>query len=228
MTDTAYVPPVSTPAPSLRVKDPGSALTHFIGIVAALSSAPFLLMHFRACGADALAMTGAIVFLLSMVLLYTASTVYHTIITDRLIFKKIDHMMVCVLIAGTYTPICLTVLRDGCGYYLLAGVWGFALAGALFKLFWVTCPKWVSSVLYIGMGWLCVFALPQIITGLSPAGFGFLLAGGILYTVGGIIYALKLPIFNSLHPCFGSHEIFHVFVLAGNLLQFITVYQYLL
>lgn len=136
--------------------------------------------------------------------------------------------MISVLIAGTYTPICLLVLDRKTGIPLLLLVWGIAIAGILIKAFWVYCPKWFSSVLYIGMGWTCVLAFTQILNTLSPAAFGWLLAGGIIYTIGGIIYALKLPIFNNRHKNFGSHEIFHLFVMAGSACHFIVMYAYLL
>lgn len=136
--------------------------------------------------------------------------------------------MISVLIAGTYTPICLLVLDRKTGIPLLLLVWGIAIAGILIKAFWVYCPKWFSSVLYIGMGWTCVLAFTQILNTLSPAAFGWLLAGGIIYTIGGIIYALKLPIFNNRHKNFGSHEIFHLFVMAGSACHFIVMYTYLL
>ena len=115
-------------------------------------------------------------------------------------------MMISVLIAGSYTPVCLLVLRGKIGIILLTIVWSIAITGILIKAFWVYCPKWVSSILYIGMGWTCILALPQILEALSPAAFGWLLAGGIMYTVGGVIYALKLSIFNNRHKYFGSHE----------------------
>ena len=89
-------------------------------------------------------------------------------------------------------------------------------------------PKWVSSVLYIGMGWTCVLAFTQLLNSLSPAAFGWLLAGGIIYTVGGVIYALKLPIFNRKHKNFGSHEIFHLFVMGGSLCHFVVMYAFVL
>ena len=133
-------------------------------------------------------------------------------------------MMISVLIAGSYTPICLLVLGGRTGLILLAIVWAFAIAGILIKAFWVFCPKWVSSVLYIGMGWTCVLAFTQLLNSLSPAAFGWLLAGGIIYTVGGVIYALKLPIFNNKHKYFGSHEIFHLFVMAGSACHFVVMY----
>ncbi len=217
--------------PPLRVKDPISALTHFMGFIAAFTSGFFLIDHFRERGADGLSIFSAIVFILGMMLLYAASTTYHTLVLPRkkeLIFKKFDHLMIFVLIASSYTPICLTILRDHGGILLLSLVWGFALLGMVFKLFWVTCPKWVSSVIYVAMGWLCIFALPEILTHMEFAGFMFLLAGGIVYTVGSVIYAMKLKAFNSLSRYFGSHELFHIFVLVGNALQFVTIYKYLI
>ena len=100
------------------------------------------------------------------------------------------------------------------------------LAGIIIKMVWIYCPKWFSSVLYIAMGWLCIIAFGQLLNNLTPAAFIWLLIGGILYTVGGVIYALKLPVFNALHKNFGSHEIFHVFVMAGSFCHFMFMFLY--
>ena len=135
-------------------------------------------------------------------------------------------MMIFVLIAGTYTPICIIALPQPLGLQLLSLVWGIALLGIVVKMFWVTCPKWFSSILYIGMGWTCVLAFTQLLNSLPAAGFGWLLAGGIIYTIGGVIYALKLPIFNAKHEFFGSHEIFHLFVMGGSVCHFIVMYGF--
>jgi hemolysin III len=173
--------------------------------------------------------TAMVIFVLSMILLYGASATYHSVnLTGKELkfFKKIDHMMIFVLIAGSYTPICLIVLDRPLGYKLLYTVWGIAVAGMIIKAFWVTCPKWFSSVLYIAMGWVCVFAFGQLWTTLPTPAFLWLLAGGIIYTVGGVIYALKLPLFNAKHKNFGSHEVFHLFVMAGSLCHFIFMYLY--
>ena len=197
-----------------NVKDPGSALTHFIGMMLAILAAAPLLVK-AAFHADRLHVASLAVFIVSMILLYTASTVYHTFdISEQVnkLLRKIDHMMIFILIAGTYTPICLIVLRNLDGYRLLALVWGIAAAGILINALWINCPKWFSSVIYIAMGWICITAFGQIISALTPGAFGWLLAGGIIYTAGGVIYALKLPLFNSRHKNFGSHEIFHLFV----------------
>ena len=224
-----------------HIKDPGSAITHFIGMLMAIFAAiPLLLKAARE--PSKIYIIAIAVYAASLILLYAASTTYHTFDKSRkvnTILKKIDHMMISVLIAGSYTPICVIPLKDTVGYpllalggrtglILLAIVWAFAIAGILIKAFWVFCPKWVSSVLYIGMGWTCVLAFTQLLNSLSPAAFGWLLAGGIIYTVGGVIYALKLPIFNNKHKYFGSHEIFHLFVMAGSACHFVVMYAFVL
>ncbi|MFR5602154.1 MAG: PAQR family membrane homeostasis protein TrhA [Lachnospiraceae bacterium] len=213
---------------NFKIKDPGSAITHFIAALLALAAAtPLLLKASRE--PDSVHLAALSVFIISMILLYTASTVYHTLdISPKInqLLRKIDHMMIFILIAGTYTPVCMVVLGDRTGWHLLALVWGIAIAGILIKAFWITCPKWFSSVIYIAMGWVCVLAFGKIVSALPSAAFGWLLAGGIIYTVGGIIYALKLPIFNSRHKNFGSHEIFHLFVMGGSFCHYVMMYRF--
>ena len=213
-----------------KMKDPGSAITHLIGcIMAVLAAAPLLLKGARE--PDKINIIAMGIFILSMILLYAASTIYHTVDSTEKVnrrLRKMDHMMIFILIAGSYTPVCLIVLQNMTGYVLCAAVWAVALIGIIVKACWITCPKWFSSVIYIGMGWLCVFAFIPIVRALSPAGFGWLLAGGIIYTIGGIIYALKLPIFNSRHKNFGSHEIFHLFVMGGSICHFIVMYFFVM
>lgn len=213
-----------------HIKEPGSAITHFIGMLMAIFAAVPLLIK-AAHEPSRIYVISLAIYAASLILLYAASTTYHTFDISKkvnTILKKIDHMMISVLIAGSYTPVCLIVLKGKTGIILLAIVWAIAIAGILIKAFWVYCPKWVSSVLYIGMGWTCVLAFTQILNNMSPAAFGWLLAGGIIYTVGGVIYALKLPIFNSRHKNFGSHEIFHLFVMGGSACHFVVMYAFLL
>ena len=209
-----------------KLKDPGSSITHFIGMLMALFAATPLLIR-ASTNPDYVHVVSLAIFILSMILLYGASATYHALdLSEKAnrILRKLDHMMIFGLIAGTYTPVCVIVLGGTVGYGLLALVWGIALAGIFVKAFWITCPKWFSSILYIAMGWVCVLAFTQIITSLSAQAFGWLLAGGIIYTIGGIIYALKLPIFNSRHKNFGSHEIFHLFVMGGSVCHFVMMY----
>ena len=213
-----------------HIKDPGSAITHFIGMLMAIIAAVPLLIK-AASEPGRIYIISRAIYAASLILLYAASTTYHTFdISEKVntVLKKIDHMMISVLIAGSYTPVCLIVLRGRTGLILLTIVWSIAIAGILIKAFWVYCPKWVSSVLYIGMGWTCVLAFTQILNNMSPAAFGWLLAGGIIYTVGGVIYALKLPIFDNRHKNFGSHEIFHLFVMGGSACHFVVMYAFLL
>lgn len=213
----------------LNLKDPGSAITHGIAMLLAIAGASPLL-HKAARSQDSLHVIALSVFILTMILLYAASTIYHSVDSTEKVnrrLRKFDHMMIFIMIAGSYTPVCLITLQGKTGYILCALVWGIALLGIILKGLWITCPKWVSSVIYIGMGWLCVLAFVPIFRTLPRAGFGWLLAGGIIYTIGGVIYGLKLPVFDSRHKNFGSHEIFHVFIMLGSACHFIVMYFFI-
>lgn len=209
------------------IKDPGSAITHFIAMLLALFALPPLVI--KATNGMNHAHTGSfVIFIITMILLYGASTTYHSFNLSESkneLLKKLDHCMIFIMIAGSYTPVCTIVLEKPIGTILLSIVWGIAIAGILLKLCFIHCPKWISSVIYIAMGWTCVLAFQPIYYGLTTLQFGFLLAGGIIYTIGGIIYALKLPIFNNRHKNFGSHEIFHLFVMAGSVCHFLLMYD---
>lgn len=225
--------PTNSPAlkkTSFKVKDPGSSLTHFIGMIAAIIGAGPLLIKASA-GVNHAYLGAFTIFIVSMICLYAASTTYHTFdISESVnkVLRKIDHAMIFVLIAGSYTPVCMIVLPKNIGIPLLATVWAVAIVGTIFKICWITCPHWLSSVLYISMGWLVVFAFSPIMKNLSHAAFLWLLIGGIIYTVGGVIYALKLPLFkHHKWKNFGNHELFHCFVMAGSLCHYILVYTYL-
>ena len=213
-----------------KIKDPGSAITHFIGMLMAMFAAtPLIIKSLHE--PDYIHVISLTVFIVSMILLYAASTIYHTLnLSERTnrILRKLDHSMIFVLIAGSYTPVCLLAIPGMTGYILLAVVWIIALLGMCFKYFWVYCPKWISSVLYIALGWACVFAFPQLLNTLSTGCFLWLLAGGLIYTAGGVIYALKLSAFENRHINFGCHEIFHLFVMAGSFCHYIVMYVYLL
>ena len=214
----------------ITIREPGSAITHYIGMMMAMIAAVPLLIK-ASLSQNMLCITAMMIFIGSMVLLYGASATYHAVnLTGKAlkVFKKIDHMMIFVLIAGSYTPVCLLVLPASSGYPLLGLVWGTAAFGMLIKLFWVTCPKWFSSIIYIAMGWECVLVFGPLVETLETGAFWWLLVGGLFYTVGGVIYALKIPFLNNLHKYFGLHEIFHLFIMAGSICHFVFMFHYVL
>jgi hemolysin III len=158
----------------------------------------------------------------SLILLYTASALYHSLpVGPRRVEQllAVDQAAIYFLIAGTYTPLCLIPLRGAWGWGLLGVVWGIALAGAALRLCWPRFPHWLSYGLYLGMGWLCVVALAPLLQALSPAGIAWLALGGVIYTAGAAVMILDRP---RLWPGrFGSHELWHLFVLGGSACHFV-------
>lgn len=214
---------------AISIREPGSAITHAAGIIMAIAAAVPLLM--KAISTSPRNAAAAVIFLLSLAALYSASTIYHSVVVPKKTlryFQKADHMMIFVLIAGTYTPVCMLTLRGHSGSLMLAVIWTLAIIGMAVKMCWITCPKWFSSVIYIAMGWSCVIIMKPLLNAFPPEGFFWLAGGGVIYTIGGVIYALKLPLFNNRHRYFGSHEIFHLFVLAGSLFHIIFMYKFVL
>lgn len=213
-----------------KLKDPGSAITHLIAMIGAVICS-FPLIYKAAQSSNTTAVAAMTIFICSMILLYGASTLYHSLDVSariNLIFRRIDHAMIFVLIAGSYTPVCLLALDRSRGIPLLIFIWLAAAIGIALKIFIINCPHWVSSVIYIAMGWTCVLVFKPLLSALPPAAFGWLLSGGIIYTIGGVLYGLKLPIFDKLPANFGSHEIFHLFVMGGSFCHFIFMYIYML
>ncbi len=207
---------------------PWSAGTHGVGAVLALLGTVLLLVRSVLWGLDGWHIASFLVYGLSMVGLYTASTLYHCLNTGvkgRINLRKYDHASIYFLIAGTYTPMCMVVLREagGWGWGLLGAVWGLAAAGLVLTLAWITSPRWLTAGVYLFMGWMAVVAAAPLVRLLPPDGFLLLLGGGLLYTVGGVLYAVKWPGRNN--PRFGCHEIFHLFILAGSVLHFLLMYQ---
>ena len=213
-----------------KLKDPGSAITHLIAMIGAIiCSFPLITKSIRS--GNHLATIAMTVFILSMIFLYAASTLYHSLDISakvNLVFRRIDHAMIFVLIAGYYTPVCLLALPPQKGLSLLFFIWSVAIAGIILKIFFINCPHWVSSVIYIAMGWTCVFVFRPLLTTLPKAAFLWLFAGGIIYTIGGVLYGLKLKVFEKLPANFGSHEIFHLFVMGGSICHFVFMYMYML
>lgn len=225
--------PLFEPRPRRRreVRDPydglrpWSAITHGAGALLAVAGTAALLLRAVQAGhpADLLPF---LIYGLSMVGLYTASTLYHCLnvsVPGRIALRKYDHCSIYLLIAGSYTPICLTALRHSGGPLLLSCIWTLAAAGLVLTIAKLGIPRWLTSTIYLIMGWLAIFAIVPLYRALPTSGFVWLLAGGLSYTVGGVLYAVKWPGRNN--PRFGCHEIFHLFILLGSIFHFILMYE---
>jgi hemolysin III len=206
-------------------KDPISGLTHLgTAVLAALGTV--LIIWLSPAGLARLAMA---IYGISLVLLFSASATYHLVHTSpqrEEWLRKIDHIAIFLLIAGTYTPVCLVVLTGAWRWGLLIPVWCIAAAGTVFKLVWVRSPRWMTASIYVVMGWLGVIGVAQIIQALSWGAILWLALGGLLYTGGSVIYATKKPDF--FPGVFGFHEIWHLFVTAGGAAHFVFVAAYIL
>ena len=211
-----------------KIKDPVSAATHFAGF---LISIPVMICLILKSVEEALPLhvVAFTVFGISLLLLYGASTIYHTMDVKKeteVKLKRIDHMMIFVLIAGSYTPVCLINLRGKTGWTLLALVWAFALGGIILKAIWINAPRWLSTAIYVIMGWLIVFAFYPLEKAVPIGGIVLLAGGGIIYTLGAVIYAVKWPKLN--FKMFGFHEIFHLVVMAGTAMHTAFMFAYVL
>ncbi|MFZ9032254.1 MAG: PAQR family membrane homeostasis protein TrhA [Robiginitalea sp.] len=190
--------------------------THGLGILLGVIGAIFML--FRVHEADSLARTSVWIYSLSVIVLFTASTVYHAVADPRIKRKLriLDHISIYILIAGTYSPVALITLREGSGWWLFGAVWGMALFGTVLKLFFTGKFELFSLFLYLLMGWLIAIDLRNLLDHLTPTGKGLLMAGGAFYTVGILFYAIRKIPFN--------HMIWHFFVLAGALCHWLFIY----
>ncbi len=206
-----------------RLKDPASALTHLVGALLSVAGLAVLLYKAITQGTTWHLVSFAI-FGVSLILLYSASTVYHSLRVSpqaTLRLRKLDHMMIFMLIAGTYTPFCLVPLRGPWGWSLLGAIWGCATVGMGVKLFWMGAPRWLSTAFYVLMGWAVVVAAYPLAKSLGQGSLAWLVAGGLAYTVGAVFYALKWP--NPWPGKFGFHETWHLLVMAGSAAHFAAV-----
>lgn len=209
------------------IKDPVSCLTHAAAAVLSLVGLVLLIRQSVGSGDD-IRFLAVTVFGLSMVLLYTASSVYHWLKLDErgtLLLRKLDHAMIYVLIAGTYTPYCLLAMEGTTKWVYLILIWVLAKIGILLKLVWFHAPRWLSTGFYVFMGWLAVWSIPNMAANISEAALYWTIAGGVFYTIGAVIYALKKP--DPWPNMFGFHEIWHIFVIGGTACHFWAVYWYL-
>lgn len=209
-------------------REPMNALTHLIALIGIIPFMVYLVYKSYFVGGIYYVIS-FLIFALSIIGLYTASTIYHMLnVKESTIctLKKIDHMMIFILIAGTYTPVCLIVLKGALGYSILAVIWIIAIFGIMLKFFWIKAPRILSTIIYVLMGWAAILAFYPIKKSLEFQGILLLLLGGIIYTIGSIIYATKYPNFN--FKFFGFHEIFHLFVIGGSICHIIFMFKYVL
>lgn len=217
----------------VKIKDPVSGFSHLAGAILSVAGLVFLIIYATLFGEGAWDIVSFTIFGTGLILLYTFSSLYHLLNlgkTGTRVFRKFDHIMIYVLIASTYTPICLGPLRGGWGWSIFGVVWGIALLGILLTIFWLNAPRWLTTGLYLAMGWTVIVAVYPMITIFASlnalSSLLWLLAGGIFYTIGGILYGLKWPHFKNKY--FGFHELFHIFILLGSLCHFIFIFCYLL
>ena len=207
-------------------REPASGLSHLAG--ALLSVAGLILLLYAAItNRDVWQIVSFSIFGASMILLYSASAAYHLVNASEKairILQKIDHSMIFVLIAGTYTPICLTLLRGRLGYWLLALIWSCAAAGIVMKMFFFDIPRLLYTGVYLIMGWIAVFVIVPLYRAGGPLPLIWLLAGGLFYTAGGIIYAIKKP--DILPGWLGFHELFHIFVILGSTAHYVMILRF--
>lgn len=209
------------------LREPVNALTHLLGAVLSIIGTIILLNNTDIPLSPA-ATASILIFGISLVLLYTTSGIYHLVYTTDAILaklRKLDHSMIFILIAGSYTPFCILSLTGAWKLSIMSIIWTLAIIGISLKMFWMNMPRKLSTGFYIGMGWIALFALKPLYASLSLGGFLFLLLGGLMYTIGGIIYATKRPNFS---PDFGFHEIFHIFVLLGSFCHYWAIFRYVL
>jgi len=210
----------SAPAAYHPAEELANRLTHGVGALLSVAGLVFLTVY-SALHGDAWVITSTAVYGASLVILYTASTLYHTVTSDRWrrFFQKLDHAAIFLLIAGTYTPFTLGPLRGGWGWTLFGIVWGLAVIGVVLKLFFAGKADVLSTVAYLVMGWLVVIAIKPLIAALPAGALWWLVAGGLCYSLGTIFYLWeKLP-FN--------HAVWHVWVLGGSVCHWVAVFGYI-
>lgn len=208
----------------LRLREPFNALSHMAGAVASVAGLTVLVV-FAAIRTDVWHVVSFAVFGATLVLMYTSSSLYHALrLSDKgiAVMRKIDHITIFMLIAGTYTPFCLVPLRGPWGWSLLVISWSIALAGIVLKLFCFNVPRWLSTGIYLAMGWIFVVAVYPLVMALNLSSLIWLGLGGLFYSGGAVIYGLKYP--DPWPSTFGFHGIWHLFVLSGSFCHFWAVF----
>lgn len=209
-----------------HLRDPISGLSHLLGAALSIAALPYMVSQVPH-EQFALYLASYLVFGISMFLMFSSSAVYHLMeISDAGIraLKRLDHMAIYVMIAGTYTPFCLLGLEGSQAWWMFGIAWGIAALGIIKKVFWLHAPRWFSTVLYLAMGWMGIFVFEPLSQSLSTGAINWLVAGGVFYSIGAVVYATKWPNFSK---SFGFHELWHLFVLAGAASHFVSVAVYL-
>ncbi|SEN03386.1 PAQR family membrane homeostasis protein TrhA [Lihuaxuella thermophila] len=210
----------------LKMKEPASTWTHFIPFLAGIVGLVFLILESVNNPAKLVIMT---IFGVSVILLYGASSLYHWIRTTpekELILRKIDHMAIFILIAGTYTPVLYYGLAGAWKWVMLIAVWLLSFIGMAIKIWFIDLPRSVSTIFYLALGWIAVIPFAKLVQTLPVEAIILMIAGGVAYTIGGIIYATK--ILDLIPNKFGFHEVFHIFVSLGTLLHFFMIFHYIM
>lgn len=211
------------------LREPVNGFTHLAGAILSFVGLLALVIKTTLTSPTVIDITAVIIFGVSMILLYSASATYHLVVSSDKVLKflrKLDHSMIFILIAGSYTPFCLIALEEAHGWALFIIIYAIAIAGVLFKMLWFKCPRWISTSIYIGMGWMALFIISPLYNAISPQGVFALALGGVFYTIGGIIYGIKPKCLKFKY--LGYHEIFHIFVLLGSITHFICVFNYVI
>ncbi|EEM14271.1 hypothetical protein bpmyx0001_48880 [Bacillus pseudomycoides DSM 12442] len=211
------------------MREPVNAFTHLGGAILSFIALLAMLVKVSVKMPSISTISAVILFGVGMMILYAASAVYHSVVaSERVIyfFRKLDHSMIFILIAGTYAPFCLITLQAANGLLLFVLVYATAICGIVFKMFWFNCPRWLSTAIYLMMGWLIVLFFAPLSENLSIEGILFLVLGGVFYTIGGFIYGVKPKWLEFKYM--GHHEVFHIFVLLGSLAHFVCVYCYVI
>lgn len=210
-----------------KARDPISSYTHFIGAVLSLLGLVAMCVHLVSQQDwEMKAAVSSILFCVSLIMLYCTSGIYHFSMSSPKvlqILRKLDHSMIYVLIAGSYSPLLLKLLPHPNNLIFTASMWGIAVAGILMKLCWINAPRWLGTSLYILMGWAILVDV-RALAAFPMQGILLLVAGGILYTIGGVIYMIKRP---NPTPEFGFHELFHLFVIGGSICHYFMVFLYI-
>lgn len=209
-----------------HLRDPISGISHLLGALLSIVAIPFMMLNLPD-DKFALYLAGYLVFGISMVIMFSSSAVYHLMEVSEAgirALKRVDHMAIYIMIAGSYTPFCLVALEGNTAWWMFGIVWTIAAIGIFKKIFWLHAPRWFSTLLYVAMGWMCIFVIEPLSNAISDQAMLWLVLGGINYSVGAVVYATKWPNFNK-H--FGFHELWHIFVLAGAGCHFVSVAVYL-